>query len=73
MQGVPRRKKTWKGGKRPPGRWDVEDNKNIKVENKCCNTGPVMDDSKSLIPTVTLGKRRQMRKFLLTLCVKRYY
>lgn len=67
------KKTPWKGAKRPPGRWDVEDNQNIKVENKSCNTGPVMDDSKSLIPTVTLEKRRQIKKFSLTLCVNKYY
>lgn len=63
----------WKGAKRPPGRWDVEENQNVKVENKCSEIGPVMDDSKSIIPNVTLEKRMQMRKFSLTVCAKKYY
>lgn len=60
----------WKWAKRPPGRWAMEDNQNIKVENKCSKIGSVMDE-KVLFPLWYLknGGRREGSHWLFVLSI----
>lgn len=60
----------WKETARPSGRWEGDGNQNVRVGNKCSEIGVMMDDSKGLIPILTLEKREIAEKALrlLSLC-----